>query len=281
MDTNLYLTNRGITGNVLAASDLYGNGVRIGIYLQVLGMTLSCVRLKSKGLKLTCAASMLAILASWSILARRQDFSPAEAWMILSLSSMLFIPASSAISVPDAQFGEGIAMLAVLVAQFWFIIAYFWMWGTLYRTLPSLGTPNVAWFFVKVNLKNWFRIYMLVQGSILFVPGILVQLIFGWQLMALVCKAWLNDWSDWSDVPSDGFGEEEKKMAELSARGLAVFGFVWWILGIAGLEVMIKANQLTPANDFTAPGQSIPLAIGVIVLLDGIFAVFKERPKGH
>ena len=69
-------------GNTVAAADLYGTGIRIGIYLQTLGLLLSVSRFhrtSGKGIKLIISANMIAILASWTILVRRQEVSPCEA----------------------------------------------------------------------------------------------------------------------------------------------------------------------------------------------------------
>src|SRR5208282_5105567 len=75
-------------GDTLAASDLYGLGIRVGIYTQSLGMLFAVVRMTRSsgvGFKLASSANVFAILASWSIQVHRQEISPPEAWLIVTL----------------------------------------------------------------------------------------------------------------------------------------------------------------------------------------------------
>lgn len=261
-------------GSSVAASDIYGTGVRFGIYFQVFGMLLSCIRLKSQGLKLTSAASALAILVSWTILVQRKELSGAEAWMILSLVSLFVLPAASAVSAPKNIVGEGVGLVALLVSQFWFIVAYIWFWASLYKTLPSLDTSDSAWFFVAVNIKHWFRLYMLISGCLMYLPVAITTCAAGAVLVYLSCRAWLKGAAE-----IRGQTKKQIKAGENVSRALALIGIVIWVFGIAGVEMMIKYNGLEPASDFTYPGQTIPLAIGSVVLIDGIFAIFKEKPE--
>ena len=49
-----------------------------------------------------------------------------------------------------------------------------------------------------------------------------------------------------------------------------IFGAVNLVLTIAGVEMTIKYNGLSPEKSLTTPGQLIPFTIGTIVLLDGL-----------
>lgn len=71
-------------------------------------------------------------------------------------------------------------------------------------------------------------------------------------------------------VPGLGTGEEIIKGLEKLTISMCVFGFFTWIGTIAGAERIIAINHLSPATDLSQPGQSIPFAIGIIQLLDGL-----------
>jgi len=264
----------GTRGNEVAAADLYGIGVRTGIYLQVLGMTLSCFRLKSQGLKLTCAASMIAILASWTLLVRHEALSAAEAWLILTIVSMLFIPAASAVADIKSTVGEGVALFCLYIAEFWYCIAYICFWAKLYRTLPTLGTTDAAWCFAQVNIRHWFRTFMLVQGCILYIIAMALLVFTGPVVLFATGKAGLEGKSE---LP--GLKENQIKWMQMAARGLAISGGLAWVFSIWAIEDMIRWNELVPSKDWTAPGQSIPFVIGLIVLVDGCFGVFQKKPE--
>ncbi|KAF2252631.1 hypothetical protein BU26DRAFT_517222 [Trematosphaeria pertusa] len=120
-------------GNDTTAEQLYGNGVRIGTYLQAATLLLYNFRTaphdvsrKASGLKLACAASMLAILTSWTLLALRHDFCLVEAFIIIALVTMLYLPALGAISTIHAILYEPAAVLSLFLAAFWNIGAFIW-----------------------------------------------------------------------------------------------------------------------------------------------------------
>ena len=81
----------------LAASDLYGTGIRVGVYLQSVGMFLASIPGGSKragaGVKLASSANIIAILAAWTILVHYRNISPCEAWLIITLMNMLSVAA--------------------------------------------------------------------------------------------------------------------------------------------------------------------------------------------
>jgi len=86
------LNCRDAVGSPVAGNELYGIGIRIGLYLQSLGMLLACARLTQKsgaGFKLASAANMIAILAALTRLLSLKALSPCEAWLVLLLVSLL------------------------------------------------------------------------------------------------------------------------------------------------------------------------------------------------
>jgi hypothetical protein len=74
-------------GNENDAQDLYGFGIRLGIYLhylQAVSMCFSLFRLKAHNMKITVAGLMLALLACWSRLVAQRAISPSEVLVMLS-----------------------------------------------------------------------------------------------------------------------------------------------------------------------------------------------------
>lgn len=151
-------------GNPGVAGDIYGLGLRVGAYLQIFGMLLSCIRTQKRsraGILLLSSSVCLALFLAWTILVVRRSISPCEAWLILSLSAAYGVPRFSAMNETESSKG-GVAIICCLVSCLWQEILYFWLFTTLYRELPLLGTSNLVWFFAPVNLGGWFRILMLV-----------------------------------------------------------------------------------------------------------------------
>jgi hypothetical protein len=157
-------------GNSNAASDLYGLGLRVGAYLQVFGMLLSCLRSDNRsrvGIKLLSSSVCVSLLISWTILVSGQNISPCEAWLVLSLTNAYGTPRSAAINDSHKKNG-GVAILVSAIAVIWQAILFIWFFATLYRSLPLLGTYNRVWFFTAVDITGWFRILMLVYCCLKF-----------------------------------------------------------------------------------------------------------------
>ena len=151
-------------GNANAAGDLYGLGLRVGAYLQVFGMLLSCVRSENRsraGIFLVSSSVCLSLFFAVTIIVAHYAISPCEAWLILSLTAAYGVPRFCAVNETDKP-KAGIATVCCLVSLFWQQILYFWFWTTLCRQLPLLGTANQVWFFGRVDVSGWFRIFMLV-----------------------------------------------------------------------------------------------------------------------
>ena len=155
-------------GSANAASDLYGLGMRVGVYLQVLGMLLYCFgshKRSRSGIKLLSSAVCLAFLSSWTAYVTLQEISPCEAWLVLSLINAYGTPRRAAIKHWNKRDGGGIGFALSAVSVVWESISLMWFFTTLFRQLPLLGTKNLIWFFGAVDVSRWFRVLMLIYSS--------------------------------------------------------------------------------------------------------------------
>jgi len=151
-------------GNPNAAGDIYGTGLRIGAYLQIAGMLLSCIRSHGRsrvGILLLSSSVCLSLLTALTIVVARRSISPCEAWLILSLTAAYGAPRYCAVNEKDYPKG-GLATLCCLLSILWEKVLYFWLFTMLYRQLPLLGTANQVWFFAPVDFAGWFRIFILI-----------------------------------------------------------------------------------------------------------------------
>ena|SRR5438046_2937073 len=153
-------------GNPDAGADLYGLGLRVGAYLQVFGMLLTCLRSHKRsriGIKLLSASVCVALLSCWTVLVCRQSISPCEAWLVLSLTHAYGTPRAAAINDSGRRKG-GIEILFCAISVIWQEVLSVWFFATLYRNLPLLKTNNRVWFFTAVDIAGWFRVMMLVYS---------------------------------------------------------------------------------------------------------------------
>ncbi|KAH8171425.1 hypothetical protein LIA77_08192 [Sarocladium implicatum] len=256
-------------GNPEAASDLYGLGVRVGIYLQAFGTYFYILRSQAGGTKITNAGLMLAMLAPWSILVSQNSISPAEALVIHTVASVPGAPAVMACFASGVTIGEGTGILATFVAVAWRDFAMLAFWARLYRSLPMLGTANKTWFFAQVRIDGWFRVFSLVV-TIFVVFNFFVYLPGLWKTMVFCVKGyWKGERPD--DEASESLTGLKKIMFSASCVSLP-FGLA---IMIALAEMTINYNSLKPTTDITRPGQAIPLAVGIITFVDGLFVLVR------
>lgn len=140
-DSTSYYARRQ-NGNSDAAGDLYGIGIRVSAYLQILGMLLSCLRSNKRsrtGIKLWSSAVCVSLLSSLTALVCNRSISPCEAWLVFSLVNAYGTPRSAAINKMGKKKG-GIAVLFAGISLVWQSVLF------IVHTLPLLGTHNRVWF---------------------------------------------------------------------------------------------------------------------------------------
>jgi hypothetical protein len=261
-------------GDSQVAADIYGTGVRLGVYFQVVGLCLSAAVGKGRGIKLSCGATMMALLISWTNLVTHQNISPAESIVILTLLEALFFPISAAFLCEEAWIGEGIAMSCCILANLWTAIAYIWFWATLYEGLPALGTPGFTWFFKQVSIDGWYRPFNLVMLTLLLLLPAAYLSIKGWVYVAVAVKAWAAPGAFLKLTKKD---REELESTRYSLLCISIVGIALYSIPL--IEMTIKWNELHPDNDFSHPGQTIPLVVGAFVLIDGILALLAKSAE--
>ncbi|EGE07423.1 hypothetical protein TEQG_06549 [Trichophyton equinum CBS 127.97] len=257
------LSNRGEipTGNPEAAQDLYGLGVRVGFYLQGLGVILydydpddevedtntATIRgsqeIKNeygKGLTIASTSIALAILASWFVFAARAEFSAAESVIILLIISSVLQVAMSTLPEPRVMVRELTGVVTVLLTKLGLCTALLWTFAVLVKRLPPLGTKNLVFFFtpiVVIIICEYRRDRMPTERGILQISDIL-----GW---------------------------EKDRMTPY----VYALRHITWMLTVLAVELTIHWNHLSPTRDLLVPGQLIPFVAGVVILIDsGIIA---------
>ncbi|EGD87057.2 hypothetical protein H112_05579 [Trichophyton rubrum D6] len=298
------LSNRGeITiGNPEAAQDLYGLGVRVGFYLQGLGMILynygsdevedsnttatgdgeEPKNEYGKGLTIAATSIALAILASWFVFAARAKFSAAESVITLLMVFSVSLMAKSTLDNARAIVGELTGVVAILLTELGLCAALLWTFAVLVKRLPLLGTKNLVFFFAPVRLDGWFRYLALVY----FVIDAATSLSFAWKvlrIMVIVCECWINGRTEERtkrDVLKieNTLGWKKNEMAPY----IHAMRWITWILMVLAVELTLHWNQLSPTTDLLVPGQLIPFVAGVIILIDsGIIAGRALVPRCH
>jgi hypothetical protein len=166
-----------VTGN----SDLYGLGIRIGIYLQMFTAQFSGYISQFQDEDDDIGQGVVVFTLSASIvlirLILKRQIEPVEIFPILSL--LLAQLATCRVPYWRAQmtiFVYNVCLIGILVLFFWF-----WWHGM--DTLPRSCPDDYAFFFHKVSIWHWFRKLnkaFSVAAMIITPIGILIYLVSMW-----------------------------------------------------------------------------------------------------
>ncbi|KAF2198963.1 hypothetical protein GQ43DRAFT_137191 [Delitschia confertaspora ATCC 74209] len=307
-------SSKTFVGSETAAQDVYGIGVRVGLYLQGAGMILCMLRSRTSGagVKLVSGSITISMLASWTVLASNMEFSPCEAYLVLFLLTAMLAPGKMVLFNVDSLVGEGLGLCAIFVTELWMCAAHGWLFARLCITLPELGTENVAFFFAKVSLDGWFRVFMLVLCVLLDWPTTLlwaVKVVQALQVSIAVFqrgssrmtedelkKANIYDMvSPLRKLFQKQFDTAIVSETEVQAYWTWLEGYearvkfaikvgvplVLWIFAVTTVETTIRWNNLTPSNDLGSPGQLIPFITGICIFLDGLLVVCRPRARAE
>ncbi|KAI0449235.1 hypothetical protein F5B21DRAFT_520550 [Xylaria acuta] len=273
-------------GSPEAAQDLYGLGVRVGFYLQALGMILYNYSNKEdygKGLKLASGSITVSILASWFVFVAYRSFSPSEAVIVLLVLISLSFPAKTTLLNPRTIVGETTGLTILLVIELGTCSALLWTFAWLVNTLPTFGTDNVVFFFAKVAINGWFRILALVYCVI----DAVTSISFAYKVTRVIAKAWGYKTGELTpatapqagDTVANGNLESEiEEIIKWSGMKTMIrwLGWLTWILVVVAVELTVRWNHLSPSTNLQAPGQLIPFATGIIIFTDSIFVVGRQ-----
>ena len=175
------LTERAATCPVTGNSDLYGLGIRIGIYLQMFTAQFSGYISQIKNEDDDIGQGVVVFTLSASIvllqLITQRSIEPVEVFPILSL--LLAQLATCRVPYWRAQmtiFVYNVCLIGILILFFWF-----WWHGM--DTLPRSCHDDYAFFFAKVSIWHWFRTLnkVISVATIIVAPIVIV--------FYLVCKS--------------------------------------------------------------------------------------------
>ena len=175
-------------GNADAAADLYGIGIHLGAYFQILGMLLSCVQGSKAGIKLISSGVSISLLLSWTWLVIRKYISPCEAWLVLTL--VYAYGAVRSCALVETPVGGGVAISLATISSLWQSVSFLWFFATIVRELPILGTQNRVWFFSSVDVAGRLRRFMLFYSALSCLIGFSRNLVLDLDSMEMTFGAW-------------------------------------------------------------------------------------------
>ena len=260
-----------------AASDLYGLGIRLGIYFQATGALLALGYQDQVFTITSLLVNMAAVLISWSIFASRLAFSVSEAYLILVEVTTLGLPLTPlAISISKGRESEGtrtVCVAAAMAVVLWGYVDFIVLFSGLRHRLPMLGTKGTGWMMMYGN------------GDLVGYAGknILILLCIALPLMAFVFLATALGatailWKWLRKQTAQPVEEQPTEAHRLRVKPLVVACVLLplHVFLIVSCEETIKSNGLSPETDIAKPGQVIPQCIETLVLCCSLTAMVKQ-----
>ncbi|PTB70848.1 hypothetical protein BBK36DRAFT_1108685 [Trichoderma citrinoviride] len=254
-----------VTGN----PDLYGLGIRIGIYIQMLTVQLS--GLASAILRTEDSlgqGTIIFVLATGIVLIRllraATDIQPVEVFPILTL----LLAQVGVCRVPYWK-GQTTALIyAVEVAGLIALFAWYWWHGM--DTLPRKCHDDKAFFFAKVSIWHWFRTLNKV-GSVFAIIGGVVSVLFYLGAIILFTFVRAANFVRRFRGETGGGGSKE----EDNPMGYGPLDFLVNVGAIVYVEMALKWNDISGVHSLAAPGQFMPFFISIAQLLSVFYGIGK------
>ncbi|KAI2636493.1 hypothetical protein GGS26DRAFT_497439 [Hypomontagnella submonticulosa] len=190
-----------INGN----QDLYGLGVRLGLYLQFIALVLArpSVKLAFKAIN---SSTIAFILANFIVLVREttsRTLRAPEAYLLFFL-----LAPQLAVNIIGTDVIKGsINLRGVVAILLWaaFVFYFNWFWWVGLDVLPMSGCEDeYGFFFTKVSLRGWFRTFNKVIWTVADVGFGVVILMSFIQFIALLGRSnphlKLEKAEDWGDL---------------------------------------------------------------------------------
>lgn len=262
-----------LTCPVQGNADLYGLGIRIGIYIQMLTVQLSGVLSATYPLEDHIGQGTIIIVMSTAIVLVRMlnatigqhanldnPLQPVEVFPMLTLLLLQM-------GVCRATFRNKPIMLIWLAELLGLTVLFVWFWWHGMDLLPRSCPDDKAFFFAKVSIWNWFRTFNKVTSVFLAVgTGISFPILCALILMDFT-KRFHNFWRGRKTKDDDTRDEVSPQKTTLDI-------FVN-ISAIVYVEVSLRWNDIQGVHSLNSPGQFMPF----VVALGQLFGVFFMSAK--
>jgi hypothetical protein len=244
----------GFSGNM----DLYGVGIRVGLYLQWIATLLTTLFRPGDEdpIRVVNLLIQSAIFIGLILLTGRHQLNPVEPvitiWLLFGALSSL---TGGGIN-PLGRFSGGYRVL--LYSGIAGYACWFWFSGLDNMLLSKPRCSTVA-FFGNVSITGPFRTFNKVASVI----GLAVCVVFIGVDVAVLLGLW-------------GMRESEKPSRPRAQIELTFMSAVIIVVSMAAVEYLIKTNQITGVNDILSVGQTIPLFAGIFGLLELIMTLLRK-----
>ncbi|KAF2499626.1 hypothetical protein BU16DRAFT_278437 [Lophium mytilinum] len=268
MDYHSAISQRAPVCGYEGKADLYGLGVRLGLYLQLLAATLVAQCLPaSRNRRFFRIASAALGASTFIVLAmqatKRQVFG-VEVNTILWVLGLQLMGTATPPSVISIDF---LALAKSTVLYFPLAIFQLWFFFHGLDVLPRTECPDeYAFFFAKVSLWHWFR-KLSEAFSIL--------MILGYTLFFVLIFSARKAFREAGEANAESQAASNKHPVRQFLGAIMYYGFAS-IFTIMPAELTIKWNKVRGVNRIDSVSQLVPFVLGLGQLLDVLYRIAKK-----
>ncbi|KAI0844951.1 hypothetical protein F5Y00DRAFT_273435 [Daldinia vernicosa] len=246
--------------------DLYGLGVRLGLYLQFIAIVLARPSVKPT-FKAIAGSTVAFVLANFIVLvkesASRTLFAPEAYLLFLLLVPQLMVNIIN-LDISRKHINPRSAITLLLWGSFCFYFSWFWWVGL--DVLPASGCEDeFGFFFTKVSLRGWFRTFNKVLWTISDIAFVMIISATAIQVL----MTYLSREGD--DLRVARLTDEEITHNTLQHIFLQGWSFLPFAISVSGAEITLRYNDIRGVNTVNSASQLVPLvlALGLLVHVIG------------
>ncbi|KAI4865269.1 hypothetical protein F4820DRAFT_469917 [Hypoxylon rubiginosum] len=280
-------------------SDLYGLGVRLGLYLQFIALVLARPSAK-RAFDAINTSTIAFILANFVVLIQqsslRELYAP-EAYLLFYLLVPQLVVNVFGTNLQAIDYRGVIAIL--LWGAFCFYYSWFW-WVGLDVLKRSTCEDEFGFFFTKVSLRGWFRTFNKVIWTFANIAFGVTVLIVLTQLVYRIFRARSERQkaperedeqlrTSLTVAPTEDRGVELPVAlhSESVAAGIMIqqifmqfWSLIPFAIFVSGAEVTLRYNNIQDVNTVDSASQLIPLVLALGLLVHVISKTLRKLGRG-
>jgi hypothetical protein len=299
-------------GNTTKNEDIYGFGVRLGIYFQAFAFLIgfgNVLRLDPKS-QFSGVVIAFTILVRWFTHLHAHDVSAAELWVGLALLLLVSAPGmwllfftleaqrrkwyrkmrDKRAAFAEVTKGQTLNILQVLVVFLWTVVANSWFsyWIIAHnkgRTYPAApGAKNVIWLGVTTSVSSaWVKIFMITQAALGTAFTAVPTFVYVLAVAFAIISYWFPKESNQSPLLNTA-DELDSHTRLVHKRWAWSFGAALFFLCLGlllSVELTLKNAGLTPEMNVQQPGQLLPLIAGAVSCVSSAADAFGRHIPVH
>ncbi|OTA08613.1 hypothetical protein A9Z42_0003170 [Trichoderma parareesei] len=258
-----------LTCPVTGTPDLYGLGIRLGIYIQMVSVQISgLASIVMQSEDSLSQGVIIFVLATGIVLVRllraAADIQAVEVFPILTL-----LLAQLGVCRVAGRNGQTTAHIYVFeVAGLIALFAWFWWHGM--DTLPRKCHDDKAFFFAKVSIWHWFRTLNKVGSVFAIIGGVFLVLFYLGAVMLLNFVLATNYFRQFQGETGGRGSRGGNGVVDLSS-----IDFLVNVGAIVYVEMALKWNDISDVHSLASPGQFMPFFISIAQLLSVFYGIGK------